>query len=59
MCAAGVGTWRCGALEAHCTCSDEEVRMYGDGLQACRHGGVEVWSSGAPEMRCRRVDVEV
>src|SRR6266480_693392 len=52
--AVGVATWRCGALEAHCRCSDEEARRYRDGLQACRHGGVEVWSSGVLEMRCRR-----
>ncbi len=57
--AVGVATWRCGALETYCRCSDEEVTRYGGGLQACRHGGIEVWSSGALEVRCRRVDVYV
>ena len=47
------------ALEAHCWCSDEEVWRYGGGLQACRRGGVCLKGSGALEVRCRRVDMEV
>ena len=48
-----------GALEAGCRCSNEEVRRYGGGLQACRRRGICLKSSGALEMRCRCVDVEV
>jgi len=35
-----------------------DVCRSGDALQAYGRGGVEVPSSGALEVRCRRVDVE-
>ncbi len=43
--AAGVATRRYGGVEAGCRRADVGVK--------------EVWSSEAPEARCRRVDVEV
>jgi len=36
-----------------------EIWSSGDRLEAWRRGSVEVWSSRVPEVRCRRVDVEV
>ena len=43
--AAGVQTW--------------EAWRYRGGLQACRHGSIEVLSSRALKAGCKRVDVEV
>src|SRR6266480_4883898 len=43
--AAGVQTWEAG--------------RYRGGLQACRHGSIEVLSSRALKAGCKRVDVEV
>ena len=36
-----------------------ELRSSGGSLQACRRGGVCLKGTGALEVRCRRVDVEV
>ena len=54
-----IEVWRSGALEACCTCSDEEAQRFGVLKMRCSRRDIEVWRSGILEARCRRVDVEM